>query len=426
MKKRFLSLLMALCLMLTLAPAAFAEEGLHQVNGVYQIEDAADLLAFANLVNGGTTGANATLTADIDLNNQTFTPIGIYSKPFAGTFDGAGYTIKNATISGSDDSVIWVGLFGCVNGGTVQDFTLDNIHVTNTSTASSSDSQQAASGVAVGILGTGSGGTVDKVIVLNTCSVSGVYRTGGIVGSSRDTNSTISNCVNRAAITGSGNYTGGIVGAAHNVTSASAAATGTYVISCVNYGTVTGTSEVGGIVGYADRASINSCTNHGAVTGTGNYGTGGILGCDIHNYSGLASIIASLRPTKGSSITNCTNAGTVTAPRAGGILGSFVVAPSKNQPSSTIYSTISECTNTSAVKSQNGNGVCGAIYGAPITYSSGSADSYVDKLVVKIEGCVVGGTVEGSSVPGDDTSFASFISPSSHVSLSGNTSYEDN
>lgn len=453
MKKRFLSLLMALCLMLTLAPAAFAtdvedvsaeepvEEALveeeaegwdgtttEEIPSNGEISTAAQLAKLAEDVNAGKsyTSGTFTLTADIDLNNQQFTPIGIYSKPFTGTFDGAGYTIKNATISGSDASVIWAGLFGCVNGGTVQDFTLDNIRVTNTSTASSgTDSEQATSGAAVGILGTGKGGTVDKVIVLDTCSVSGVYRTGGIVGSSRDTNSTISNCVNRATVTGSGNYTGGIVGAAHNVTSASATATGTYVISCVNYGTVTGASEVGGIVGYADRASINSCTNHGAVTGTGNYGTGGILGCDIHNYSGLASIITSLRPTKGSSITNCTNAGTVTAPRAGGILGSFVVAPSKNQPSSTIYSTISECTNTGAVKSQNGNGVCGAIYGAPITYSSGSADSYVDKLVVKIEGCVVGGTVEGISVPASDTDFTAFISPSSHVQLSNNTRYEE-
>lgn len=462
MKKRFLSLLTALCMVLTLAPAAFAvdaedvpvdgpivadvpetdeepeaapvEEALVEEeaegwdgttteaipsNG--EISTAAQLAKLAEDVNAGKsyTSGTFTLTADIDLNNQQFTPIGIYSKPFTGTFDGAGYTIKNATISGSDASVIWAGLFGCVNGGTVQDFTLDNIRVTNTSTASSStDSEQAVSGVAVGLVR--NGGKIDSVIVLDTCSVSGVYRTGGIVGSSRDRYTEVSNCVNSAAVTGTGSYTGGIIGAAHNVL-ISAYTTGTQVISCINNGCIVGTSEVGGIVGYGDRAYISGCTNYGNITGTGNYGTGGILGCDIYNPRTLL-----YTPPNGSTITNCTNSGTVTAPRAGGILGSYVVSPGQSQHSSSNrYSTITGCTNLGAISSPNNNGKCGAIYGAPITYKSGDADSYVNHLIVKIENCIIGGTVEGISVPASDTDFTAFISPSSHVQLSNNTRYEE-
>ena len=417
MKKKLLSLLLVATLVFTLTPAAFATEGnLTQVDGVYQIEDAADLIAFSNLVNSGTTGANAVLTATIDLGNQSFTPIGTYSKPYTGTFDGAGHTIQNAEISGSDDTVIWVGLFGCVNGGTVKDFTLANIHVTNTSVASSTDSSQAASGVAVGILGTSNGGTVDSVITLSSCTVNGVYRTGGIVGSSRDRSTNISNCVNRATVTGSAKYTGGIVGAAHNVW-ARPSATGTRVTTCVNYGTISGTSEVGGIVGYTDRAVITSCDNLGVVTGTGNYGTGGIVGCDIYNPYLI------FKPSIGSTISGCTNDGSVIAPRAGGILGSYVVSPGQNQNSSNRYSTITGCTNLGAISSQNGNGKCGAIYGAPITYKSGDADEYVNHMIAKIENCTVGGTVEGISAPESDTEFATFISPSSYVVLSGNSRY---
>lgn len=418
MKKRFFSLMMAFCLMLSLAPAAFAANGTLTKNaeGYYEISDAADLQAFAALVNSGSErNANAMLTANIDLGNESFTPIGTYTNAYTGTFNGNGYTIKNATISGSDQTVIWVGLFGCINGGTVQSFTLDNIRVTNASTASSgADSEQAASGVAVGILGTGKGGTVDKIIVLNTCSVSGVYRTGGIVGSSRDASTIISNCVNRAAVSGSGNYTGGIVGAAHNAWT-KPSATGTKVTECTNYGAIIGTSEIGGIVGYTDRAVITSCHNHGNVTGTGNYGTGGIVGCDIYNPRSI------FKPTIGSTISNCTNDGSVSAPRAGGILGSYVVSPGQNQNSSNRYSTITGCTNLGAISSPNGNGTCGSIYGAPVTYKSGDADAYVDHMIVKIEHCVVGGTVEGASVPESEADFAAFISPSSHVQLNGNT-----
>ena len=45
------------------------------IDGVayYEIGSAADLVAFADLVNGGESGANAILTADIDLTNATVT-----------------------------------------------------------------------------------------------------------------------------------------------------------------------------------------------------------------------------------------------------------------------------------------------------------------------------------------------------------------
>jgi len=63
------------------------------------------------------TGKTLRLTADLDLDNRAWTPIGSQAKPFAGTFEGNGHQIANVKVSGSD----CVGLFGAVGAtGAVQ------------------------------------------------------------------------------------------------------------------------------------------------------------------------------------------------------------------------------------------------------------------------------------------------------------------
>lgn len=419
--KRIISVFMVLCLIVAMAPAAFAtgEETFDTFDGTatiptkdgdtYQIDSAEDFMGFANLVNGNEPDANAVLLTGIDLDNVDFTPMGDYSDPYTGTFDGGNHTIKNVSITGSLD-VILVGLFGCVSGGTVKNLTLDNVDVVGNSYASDGDnSQQAASGTAIGALI--EGGSIEYVSNTASCSVNGKYRTGGIVGSTKDQGTEVKYCTNNATVTGERNYTGGIVGAAHNVVSIFHT-TGTTFESCTNNGVVSGSTEVGGIVGYADQAYVYNCTNTAPVSGTGNYGTGGIVGCDIMNLRLIFAL-------DGSTIESCVNRGNVTAPRAGGILGSYVAAPGDNTPSSNVESTIKDCENYGAISSPNGTGVCGAIYGAPISYKYG--ESQVDHMIVVIEGCTVGGTVEGAGVPSDTEAFNDFISPSDYVDLNGNT-----
>lgn len=64
------------------------------------------------------------LTADIDLENQAWTPIGLNSEnAYTGTFDGDGYTIEGLYI---DSEETYAGLFGVVGeGGTVKELTVD-------------------------------------------------------------------------------------------------------------------------------------------------------------------------------------------------------------------------------------------------------------------------------------------------------------
>ena len=61
----------------------------------YLISNAEELSYFANRVNSGTSydGVYFELIADINLNKMEWTPIGDYSNPFKGIFNGAGHTV---------------------------------------------------------------------------------------------------------------------------------------------------------------------------------------------------------------------------------------------------------------------------------------------------------------------------------------------
>ena len=85
-----------------------------EIDGVtyYEIGSAADLVAFADLVNGGSLGANAILTADIALTAPWDTPIGAGGMNYTGIFDGQGHKITGFEMECSTDGN---GLFGFVS-----------------------------------------------------------------------------------------------------------------------------------------------------------------------------------------------------------------------------------------------------------------------------------------------------------------------
>ena len=107
-------------------------DGLGTAAYPYQISTADQLRLFRDIVNGTgdqaqNRGACAVLTADIDLNNEPWTPIGKYTddgtnNPYTGTFNGQGHTIKGLYVNLPDAAV---GLFGCLNGAAVRNLTVD-------------------------------------------------------------------------------------------------------------------------------------------------------------------------------------------------------------------------------------------------------------------------------------------------------------
>ena len=196
----------------------------------YQIATADELRWFAGLVNGTLTdgtaqnaAAWATLTGDINLSGENWTPIGSESTPYTGTFDGAGYTISGMVVNNPDSEC--QGFVGILRpGGAIQNLTLDE-----------------------------------------TCTVSGGYYVGGVCG--YNSSSTITNCSNRGTVSGSFNV-GGVCGENDD--------DGT-ITNCSNSGKVSGSSNVGGVCGNNDSGTITNCSNSGTVSGSGS-NVGGVCG----------------------------------------------------------------------------------------------------------------------------------------------------
>ena len=216
----------------------------------YQISTTDELFWFAGLVNGtltdGTTkntAACAKLTADITIpDGQTWTPIGSVSNRYTGTFDGAGHTIEGLVINKSDN---YQGFVGYLEGGTIQNLMMgETCSVTTKSFVG-------------GVCGHNNYGTITNCYNSGTVKGGGTG-VGGVCGNNRY--GTITNCYNSGMVKGSGSYVGGVSG--YNF--------GT-ITNCYNSGTVKGGgSEVGGVCGY----NLGTITNCYWSIGTANTGIG--------------------------------------------------------------------------------------------------------------------------------------------------------
>ena len=297
-------------------------------------------------------------------------PIGNSSTKFSGTFDGKNHTISNFKTSGQ-----YSGLFGYVNGATIQNLT---VNVANNAGATS----------AGGLVGAVNGTTTIRNCIVNG-TISGTHQVGGFVGFAQGVyqdntlvlpcNLTIEGCINNATVTttsqaSDNNRTsaGGFVGyvnAGATVTiksyidengqtkkstnngkisttsSADNKGVGGFVgysygkitlTDCVNEknATITGKERVGGLVGYIGKADsdsqkemvISGCENKATVTSNSTndvYGIGGIVGYNSGHKVAM---------------TNCINSGAITGTHeTAGIIGY------------SDHSEISGCTNSGAV-----------------------------------------------------------------------------
>ena len=296
------------------------------------IDNALDFYAFASSVNSGNDYSDKIimLGADIDLNNEEWTPIGQKAgNKFSGVFDGNNKTISGLSITENNIAVTnasfdnYVGLFGAIENGTVKRLKVSG-SVTGINAAGivarmdSGTIEDCISNVTV--VGTGKGTDKDKgkaggIVCLtntgnctiNNCTnngnVSGVTEAGvgGIAAYVRK-NTTISGCTNNAEIgSNTDKYSGGIAGYVTD-------SVDILIKNCTNTGSVTAYQDVGGIVGtITGVASITSCSNSGAINAGENGNGGGIAGSTSNNQS--------------TNITGCGNTASVHGKYAGGVIG---------------------------------------------------------------------------------------------------------
>ena len=297
MKKKLLSLLLALCLVMALVPMTAFAEGTsvdnwdgsadtswyvgHETDTEYHITTAEQLAGLAQLVNTdpGTTnfaGKTFYLENDLDLSGHEWISIGTvlggdcpeYS--FCGVFDGQGHVISNlysheSYIEGADEShnLLRNALFGSIYNGEVKNLGVADAEIW----IDPKDDSAAGKGILVDWMG--------KSKITNCWTSGSIYsgtkiekNIGGIVGITMQ-GCTISGCYSTATLTGNftnseGYYTdpqnlppdtiGGIVGARFdgNLTVTDCWFGGKIVVNSI-------LAAVGGIVGYADTATVKNC-----------------------------------------------------------------------------------------------------------------------------------------------------------------------
>ena len=228
-----------------------------EVDSPYIITTAEELKWFRDEVNRGRNNICAKIADNVEvidmstvchaadksqnLEEVSWEPIGNTTNKYMGTFDGNNKTITNLYINANQE---YSGLFGYTFISTIKNLTFVNANVTNTNSFT---------GILVGY---GYGGTYQNIMTSTSCEVNGGDGTGGIAGKLAGN---AYNCVNYATVQGK-EQVGGLFSSYDSSKS---------ITACANYGKVTASSQwVGGLVGYFNSGTIQDCANYGDVKGT--------------------------------------------------------------------------------------------------------------------------------------------------------------
>lgn len=159
------------------------------------IDSAEDFMAFRDSVNAGNDYAGCTVvqTADIDLAGvENFEPIGIFDSGhyFCGTYDGAGHCISGLHIAREDNAALFPILGGTVCNLTIESGDISGAYIGSFASHATADGQ------------------ARLVNCVNRAAVHGTGRAGGIAD---NFNGRIVNCINLGTVTADSGVTGGIV-----------------------------------------------------------------------------------------------------------------------------------------------------------------------------------------------------------------------
>jgi len=246
------------------------------------------------------------MTSNIDLAPYTgtqFKIIGNEGTPFAGVFDGGGHSISNfeylpttyydlglfsyvgangiirnvnlvqANVSGNNRSIVLGTLIGCLDYGTVENCSAEDVSVTGEAS------------IVGGLIGRSYGGKIE------ICSTSGnVFGSGDIGGLVGYSDGEVVSCSSSCFVKGMEGFAinvGGLAGWSRNLYSSHSTGTvqGYYyvggltgnndgnIVNCFSTSNVYGTQEVGGLIGEGGGSKIISgCYASGAVQGELNVG----------------------------------------------------------------------------------------------------------------------------------------------------------
>ncbi|MDO5844866.1 MAG: InlB B-repeat-containing protein, partial [Methanocorpusculum sp.] len=251
-----------------------------RISSVQELQNLSYVVNNSITYNGGNYSESYyNLTENIDLSSVcsaaagNWTPIGTWTHsslaqqtPVNGTFDGGNHTISNLYINSPDAK--YQGLFGYINSSAViTNVVLYDINIS-------------AYGGVGGLAGINNGN-------IDNCCVSGSLKSigdnayaGGLIGQNYGT---IENCSASVNVDGRGPPVGGLVGSNSGT-----------ITNCYAVGTVSGSNNVGGLVGNNPNGGIiTNCYATGFVNGT--KCVGGLVG--LHGFETAIANSAALNPS---------------------------------------------------------------------------------------------------------------------------------
>jgi len=212
---------------------------------------------------------NYKLMADISLSDYTgssYNIIGPYfsilnnDETFKGVFDGNNHSISGFSYSALDAD--YVGLFGCVYGGTIKNLKVVSPNITD---PGCDDMKYVGP-----LVGFASGADIYECSVVGG-NVEGDAYVGGLVGEVGG--AFIADCSSSASVSAN-SYAGGLAGG-HSVLSPMNNISNSYA-----HGDVSAEDYVGGFIGDSSDNAILNCYSTGAVSGTNN--VGGFSGYNVN------------------------------------------------------------------------------------------------------------------------------------------------
>ena len=262
-----------------------------------KIYTAKGLKTVATTVNGGNnlSGKTVQLQRNINLMDESWTPIGVEATPFAGTFDGNGKTISGLNL---DTVANAQGLFSYAKNSTIKNVTI----------AKSTGTVGKHCGILIGI----SQGSIDleDCVIAEDSSITGTDNIGAFVGKIElkvATAMTLKGLSNYGSITATSGTcrAAGLVGSIQNCDLAitNSGSVFDYTITdCHNYGTIAGTNNgglIGSIHGGMDKVRDSAVEDmlHSNLI---------ITGCSNSCSSVKGEVIALLQESKFIQLTNFT------------------------------------------------------------------------------------------------------------------------
>lgn len=235
-------------------------------SGTYIISKPSELAWFSALVNGtlsnyeANPSANATVTDNLLMNIDAFgdmfernvwTPIGTVENPYTGTFNGGGYNIAGLYTTTSVNNGENVGLFGYVSTG-----------------------------------------KISNTIVMDG-NINGITNVGGIVGNL--VGGKVSTCYFNGKISGD-KAVGGLVGSVSVSTSNISTSCVLGTVNATQINGVSYTQNIGGLVGYCNRATVDKCFSYAKINAPNSRYVGGLVGNSAagtvtNSYNTSASIV---------------------------------------------------------------------------------------------------------------------------------------